>query len=358
MKYRINRVISRILAISLVLVAVGIQSHTALAASVTSLSDNMSRLKASTASNHEIKFVTPSGVQTTETVTLTFSADFTGVSAIDNTDIDFAEGDSNNCTTANFTEETLVASGATSSQWNASASGQVVTLESGGASATIATNVCVRIKIGLNATSQVSGDEQISNGAVDDDDTVAVAGTFGDTGTLAVDIITDDQVVITATVDPSITFSISDNTIEFGTLTASDDTFADDSGGNPTEVEAHQLAAGTNATSGYVMYVSGATLTSGANTINAIGGTNTASSPGSEQFGVRYTASGGSGSVLAPYAASGFAYNGVSSPDDIASASGATATTTYSARYLANIASNTEAGAYSTTFTYTATATY
>ena len=107
-----------------------------------------------------------------------------------------------------------------------------------------------------------------------------------------------------------------------------------------------------------MIYVSGATLTSGANNIDAIGGTNTASSPGTEQFGVRYSASGGSGSVDAPYAAAGFAYNGVSSPDNIASVAGATATTTYSARYVGNITAVTPSGSYATTLTYTATATY
>lgn len=346
----------KITAVTIVVMAIGIQVSTATAASLTSLSDNMSRLKASTASNHDIRFVTPvgGGVAAGETVELTFSADFTPGSVAFG-DIDFQEGSTNNCTSASWTDETLVASGPSSSQFSAAWSGNVLIFTSGGASATVAADKCIRILIGTNAS---GGTNQITNGAIDDDDTIAIAGTFGDTGSIAVDIITDDQVVITATVDPSITFSINDNTIEFGTLSASTAKYADNSGGDTSEVEAHQLAAGTNATSGYIIYVSGATLTSGGNTIDAIGGTNTAYASGTEQFGVRFTASGGSGSVDAPYAASGFAYNGVSSPDNVASATGATASTTYSARYLASIASNTEAGAYSTTLTYTATATY
>ena len=39
-------------------------------------------------------------------------------------------------------------------------------------------------------------------------------------------------------------------------------------------------------------------------------------------------------------------------------ATGATASTTYSATYVGNIAAETEAGTYGTTLTYTATATY
>lgn len=346
----------KITAITLVVMAIGIQASTAQALSLTSLSDNMSRLKASTASNHDIRFVTPptGGVASTETVELTFSADFNPGSVAFG-DIDFQEGSTNNCTSASWTDETLVAAGPSSSQFSASWTGNVLTFTSGGASAIVAADKCIRILIGTNAA---GGSNQITNGAIDDDDTIAIAGTFGDTGTIAVDIITDDQVVITATVDPSITFSINDNTIEFGTLSASTAKYADNAAGDASEVEAHQLAAGTNATSGYIIYVSGATLTSGGNSINAIGGTNTAYATGTEQFGVRFTASGGSGAVDAPYAASGFAYNGVASPDNVASATGATASTTYSARYLASIAANTEAGAYSTTLTYTATATY
>lgn len=356
MKNKLKRVISHVLAITLVLVAIGVQSQSVMAASLTSLSDNMSRLKASTASNHDIRFVTPSGggVASTETVELTFSADFTPGSVAFG-DIDFQEGSTNNCTSASWTDETLVAAGPSSSQFSAAWSGNTLIFTSGGASATIAADKCIRVLIGTNAA---GGTNQITNGAVDDDDTIAIAGTFGDTGTISVDIITDDQVVITATVDPSITFSISDNTIEFGTLSASTAKYADNSGGDASEVEAHQLAAGTNATSGYVIYVSGPTLTSGGNTIDAIGGTNTAYNDDFEQFGIRFTVSGGSGAVDAPYAAAGFAYNGVSSPDNIGSATGATATSTYSARYLASIASATEAGAYSTTLTYTATATF
>ncbi len=356
MKKLVNSWIPKVLSVAIVVTALGMQAQSATAASLTSLSDNMSRLQASTASNHDIRFVTPAGggVASTETVTLTFSADFTPGSVAFG-DIDFQEGNSNNCTTASWTDETLVASGPSSSQFSAAFSGNVLTFTSGGGSATIAADRCIRVLIGTNAS---GGTNQITNGAIDDDDTIAIAGTFGDTGTISVDIITDDQVDITATVSPSITFSINATAIEFGTLSAGDDTFADLSGGNATEVEAHQLAAGTNATSGYVMYVSGATLTSGGNSIDAIGGTNTATAVGTEQFGVRYTASGGSGAVDAPYAAAGFAYNGVSSPDNIASASGPSATTTYSARYIGNISAITEAGAYSTTLTYTATATY
>lgn len=357
MQQKIKKISVKITIFTLMAAMIGLHSPSyALAASLTSLSDNMSRLAENTDSNHDIRFVTPSGVGSGETITLTFSADF-DLTGVDEGDIDFAEGNSNNCTTATFTDKTVAASpsGAT---WGAAIAGQVLTITSG--TDTVTADRCVQIEIGTNATSGGAGTAQITNGALDDDDTITIAGTFGDTGTIQVDIIADDQVVISATVDPSITFSISDNTIGFGSLSASDDRFATGDGtGSSSATSAHDLVAGTNATSGYVLYMLGDTLTSGANTITAIGGANTASAPGTEQFGVRFGASGGSGAVSAPYAAAGYAFASTgATQDEIASSAGPSADTTYSATYVANIASQTEAGNYSTTLTYTATATY
>jgi hypothetical protein len=160
-----------------------------------------------------------------------------------------------------------------------------------------------------------------------------------------------------------LTFSVSDNSIGFGTLSSSAARYATgDTTGSASEVEAHTLAVSTTAYSGYSLTVRGATLTADdpGDTITAIGGTNTASSAGTEQFGLRMTATGGSGSVSAPYAASGFAYAATSStPSQVASAStGDDVVTTYSARYLGNITGTTEAGSYSTVLYYVVTGTF
>jgi hypothetical protein len=357
MRLNLRNIVAKSLMISLIAASGLVHAQNVLAASATSLSDNMSRLKASTASNHEIKFVTPSGVAAAGTITLTFSADFTGVSSIAFGDVDFATGSSSNCTSATFTEQALAAT-PSGSTWGIGSSGQTVTLTSG--TGTVTADTCVRFKIGTNASTGTAGTNQITNGAIDDDDTITIGGTFGDTGTISVDIITDDQVVVTATVDPSLTFSISDNTIGFGTLSASDDRFATgDTLGNSSATSAHTIAAGTNATSGYVIYLLGGTLTSGGNTITAPAGP-AATTVGSEQFGLNLSASGGSGTVDSQYGTSSqYGFGSTSTTqDNVASASGASASTTYTATYIANIAAATEAGSYSTTLTYTATATY
>lgn len=160
----------------------------------------------------------------------------------------------------------------------------------------------------------------------------------------------------------SLTFSISQNSIGFGTLSTAGPRFATSTVGSNTEVEAHTLTASTNATGGYIIKVQGATLTHTSNsalTVTAIGGTNTTSALGTEQFGLRATVTSGTGTVTAPYAAAGFAYAATASTaSQIAAGAGDSSSTIYSARYIANISAPTEAGSYSTILNYVATATF
>jgi hypothetical protein len=159
----------------------------------------------------------------------------------------------------------------------------------------------------------------------------------------------------------SLSVAISTSTVGFGTLSNGASTYATaPPAGSGSEVEAHTIAVTTNAASGYAMTVKGATLNSSALTINAIGGTNTAPAVGTEQFGLRMTASGGVGTTTSPYAASGFAYAATATTTSQVSsaATGDGVQTTYSVRYLGNIAPNTEPAAYSTFLTYTTTANF
>src|ERR1700690_3795015 len=74
------------------------------AAVLTSLSDNLTRLAASTLADHEIKFVTPTGVGAGQAITLTFGSAFTlGTFNVNNED--FATGSTSNCVSATFTEQ-------------------------------------------------------------------------------------------------------------------------------------------------------------------------------------------------------------------------------------------------------------
>ncbi len=318
------------------------------AASLTAQSDTQSSLKISTASSHVIAFVTPSGASAAgQTIILTFPSDYNLTSKTIGT-ISLTHGAS----TGLESTETLAAAPSTT-VWGAVLSGtqnRILTLTAptdGVGTAAVAPND----KIIITYTSANTINPTTANTY-----TVNITGTFGDTGSVTSNIITDDQVVVSALVPQSITFSISDSTIGFGTLLSTGPRYATgDTLGGGAEVEANNIVVGTNAANGYSLTVNGTTLTYGANTVTAIGASNTASALGTEQFGVRATATGGTGAVTSPYAASGFALNTASFPSQIASATGATNSTTYSMRYIANISANTEAGIYGSTLTYTAT---
>lgn len=165
------------------------------------------------------------------------------------------------------------------------------------------------------------------------------------------------------TIQPVISFSISDTTIGFGALSASGTRYAtgDTLGTGSEPANAHTIISSTNAPNGYVVTVQGTTLTSGGDTVTSISGGPTALSVGSEQFGIRTTATGGSGSVSSPYngSAGNYGYSTTpSSPTNFATASGVTTATTYNVNYAANISSTTEAGSYSTTLTYIVAGTF
>ncbi|MFA6251399.1 MAG: hypothetical protein WC603_02115 [Candidatus Paceibacterota bacterium] len=338
-----------IVALSLV---VSIGPNLVNAASLTALKDTLSTESATTVANHTIQFTTPTGVASGQTIILTFDNSTSVPVALDYTDIDLTDD----------TVDVTLAAAPSGATWGVVRTSSTVITFTNGTTAVAAASV-IAIEIGTHATAGVTGDQQITNGSAGTT-LLTISGTFTDTGTIGMPIITDSVVVVNALVQPTISFTVSDNTIYFGNLRTAGACFAQ--GTDPgavtcpttSETEAFNLTAGTNATSGYSITVYGPTLTSGANTITAIGGTNSASSPGSEQFGIRLTATGGSGAVSAPYADAGFAYDAAAAPDEIAAATGPSATTTYSARYLANISAVTEAGTYSTSHTLVATATY
>lgn len=315
---------------------------------MTSFSVLLSREKASTLSNYTITFTTPTGVASGETIILTFDNSTSIPVALDYEDIDIEDDGS-----------PLTINGASPSggAWGVVRTSSTVITFTNGTTAVAAGSV-IEIQIGTHATTGSTGAEQITNGSAGTT-TLVISGNFGDSGTAAIPIIADDQVVITATVAPTLTFSISDNTIEFGTLSSSQATWADDSGGSTTDVAAHTMAVATNATGGYVVTYNGATLTSGSDTIDVASINDDANgTPGTEQFGLSISTDGDA------TIASGYNHGDpdwtwvASTTTTIASENGPTATETLSAYYLANISPNTEAGAYSTTVTYLATGTF
>ncbi len=219
------------------------------AASITSASDTLSSSAPSGLSDHTIAFISPNGMAAGKTIRITFPAQFTIPGPLDYTDIDIS---------ASGTDQT-VASGNGSGIWGAAFAGQILTLTSpanvGQASATPFV-----IKIGTNAT---GGNQQITNPAATTTSyAIDIDGTMPDAGQIRVAIV--DQVTVNASVDTSLTFTVSgvasgatvngsatttsttttSNSIPFGLLAV-----------NTSKTAAHDLSVTTNASNGYTVTV-------------------------------------------------------------------------------------------------------
>jgi hypothetical protein len=164
---------------------------------------------------------------------------------------------------------------------------------------------------------------------------------------------------VSATVQVVVTFSVSNNSLSFGSLIASGTRYATTSGGSGTLTSGNALTASSNSSSGYTLSYQGSTLTNGSNTINpaTISGSNTGTN-GTNQFALSLLASG-TATVPTTYDQTSqnwnFAQNTLS---QIASTSGPSGVATLNAYYLANAAASAAAGNYSTVVTYIMTANF
>jgi hypothetical protein len=223
---------------------------TADAANLTYVKDTLSDSAPSSVSNHEIEFLSPSGVDSGETIVVTFPAGF-DLTGVNETDIDLIDG---------VTQETLVAAAPGATEWSAVVSGQAITFTSGGASATIGALSTTTIRIGTNATGGVAN-AQITNPAATTSYQIDItAGSGADTGTAMVAII--ENVLVTADVDSTLSFVVSGTpsaTAVNGTTTTETSTnvsipFGTLSSGEIKTI-AQDLSVQTNARNGYVVTV-------------------------------------------------------------------------------------------------------
>lgn len=333
-----------------------------IAASITSARDVLSTMQNTVDSNHEIKFVTPTGVAAGQTITLTFESGFS-LTSVDNTDVDFADGDSSNCTTANFTENTLAASpsGAT---WGLGVSGQVMTLTSG--TDTVTANRCVRFEIGTNATTDATGDQAINNPGSNGDYTITVGGTFTDSGVMAVNIVTDNTIDVTATVGTSISCAVDNTSTAFGTFTVATIT---------TAASTITWTVSTNATSGYFLTVrdAGNTTNPGLYSSGAsylIGSADNSYSNTADLasvsigYGLQGTKTDGdagsaASTIASPYTATGNNVGGFElTAQTLSSATGPVANATVTSTLKAKVSGLVPAGSYVDTLTYICTGIY
>lgn len=220
------------------------------AASITNASDTLSNSAPSLASNHTIGFEIETAMTAGQTIAITFPAQFT-IPALGVEDVDLTAGGS---------EQTISSSNG-AGVWGVSTSSQTITFTAPSDTG-YATNTAFVIEIGTNATAGTAGDSQIVNPAATASYAIEIGGTMPDSGQVRVAIV--DQVTVSASVDTSLTFTVTgvdanidvtvsatntsatstSNTLPFGTL-----------GVNTSKVLAHDLAVTTNASNGYTVTV-------------------------------------------------------------------------------------------------------
>lgn len=206
----------------------------------------------------------------------------------------------------------------------------------------------------------------ITNGSTANTTYYATVSTYNDVNCSSSSVDTNGKstfvftngVVVSATVNPTLTFTVDSTTCDLGVL-----------GAAITGKCSHTMTAASNATSGYaISYISSATLTSGANTITANGGTAVANAVGGEQFGLNLklnttpaiganVSGSGSGVATTQYNTSNsFAFDTLGAT--VATTSAPSLLNTFTVSYIANIDAVTQAGQYTKVQTYNITATY
>ncbi|MDP2789976.1 MAG: hypothetical protein Q8O51_02500 [bacterium] len=327
------------------------------AAALTGLKDTASRLEQGIQGTHAFAFTTTGALTALQTINILFdsAADaFTLEATIANTDFSAVSGMTmvaNLAGCAAGTDEVYPSVDST-------APGESYTL-----------TVCTGDTVAAGAKAFTIDNNEITNPASAGVYKVDVT-TTADSGSLALAIIVDDTVSVTATVDPSVTFSISDVAIGFGVLSATLDCWAlatppaaCDTAFPPTA--AHTFSLGTNAAAGVALTYSGATLTAtgGTITVATIAGdtTDPVGTTGSEQFAIGFDDNSATFTFAdtSAYDQNAGNYKFVAGATTaILSSAAPVAATTIDAHYLANISAATEAGAYTTAITYIATGTF
>lgn len=193
----ILQAVTMIVGVALFLWSTGLPTlfRSAEAASIAQASDTLSNSAPGLPSNHTIAFITPNGMAAGQTIELIFEAEFT-LPALGVEDFDL---------TASGTEQTISSSNG-SGVWGVSTSSQTITLTSP-SNVGQASSTAFVIEIGTHATSGTTGDSQIVNPSATSSYTIDIGGTMPDSGQVRVAIL--DEVVVSANVDTSLTFTIS-----------------------------------------------------------------------------------------------------------------------------------------------------
>lgn len=257
---RMLQAVACIVGLALVLWSLGVPTfiREVKAAQLTSVSDTISDSDRGVPSNHTIRFTTPTGLVSGETIQITFPAGFSldgsGPTGLNFQDIDVASG----------TVEYTLAAAAAGNSWGVATSSNSITLTTSTSSGatTVASGTVLTIEIGTNATSGATGDTRIVNHASAGSYEITIGGSMQDSGSTRIAII--DDVVVTASVDTTFSFTITgvatsstvngSPTTTAGSSTATSIPFGTLVSGTTTMM-AQDLSVTTNAANGFVVTV-------------------------------------------------------------------------------------------------------
>lgn len=183
--------------LSLLLWSTGLPAllRSAEAASLIDASDTLSSSAPSAAANHTFAFTTPNGMQIGQNITLTFPAQFT-LGGLDEDDVDIDVDGTPAATAAS----------AGSGIWGVSTSTNTIVFTTP-TNAGLASSSDIVIRIGNNAVNSGTGNTQIINPSATTSYAIQIGGTMPDSGEVRVAII--DQVTVTASIDSTLTFTVS-----------------------------------------------------------------------------------------------------------------------------------------------------
>lgn len=212
------------------------------AAQVSYFSDQVSNQIIANASNHELQFNLGADLTPDKTLEIYFESDF-DLSLINYTDIDFKD-DNVNLNLAN-----IPGTGA-GSNIGVVVSGQTITFTQNDTD-TISKSSEIIILIGLNATSQSTGDQQIYNPEIAGIYKITLSGTSNNTGQISVAILNSDSVYLEGEIEPELTLILRNSTdtgvfssCSFGTIMIGE-----------VSTCSYRLAAETNATRGFQIFI-------------------------------------------------------------------------------------------------------
>lgn len=341
--------------LSLVLFSIGVPAYVE-AAAQTSFRDAMSTQAKNVASDHTLTWTLATGHTTALNAVITIDfvqADFVATGTWQTTDFAFSDNVRSSSAPASVGTGAATCSGSAADNYivnvTAATSTFVITTCTGWTTSAATTATTFVIKGATGGTGTLTNANTDTNSSL-----ITLTDSVNDTDTVsgAAVIETNDVVTVTASVAPTLTFAISSATVALGPITSA-----------TNGTGSHTIAVATNASGGFVVTYNGATLTSGLNTIAANAGSTQAA--GTEEFGINLKANTSpaaigsnpvtnSGATCTPHADYNTAdtYKFVASTTTTMTNMTSPADCTFTVAYVADVATTTEAGSYTTDITY------